>query len=272
MLGSLLEKEVTVPASYPMTVNAVRTACNQASSREPAVDYDERLVHDTLRELKARDLVAVTWEDRGRRTLKYVQTVAARQGWADDERALLTVLLLRGPQPPGALKTRTERLHAFADRDDVEATLTRMAAAEPPLVRQLPRGVREHDARWVHLLGPVETGSVPVTSPPSTATPCSPGEPTPGTTRSARPTPPSPPTTPTTSWGARAPAVRALAARPGRGGAGSGGRGGLRAGPRDGVPAGRGADATGIDLTPAMVEEARRRFPEGRYEVGDLAA
>ncbi len=161
MLGSLLEKEVTVPGSYPMTVNAVRTACNQSSSREPVVDYDERLVHDTLRELKARDLVAVTWEDRGRRTLKYVQTVAARQGWPDDERALLTVLLLRGAQPPGALKSRTERLHPFADRDAVEATLTRMAAADPPLVRQLPRGPREHDARWVHLLGPVDEPAAP---------------------------------------------------------------------------------------------------------------
>ena len=271
VLGSLLEKEVTVPGSYPMTVNAVRTACNQSSSREPVVDYDERLVHDTLRELKARDLVAVTWEDRGRRTLKYVQTVAARQGWPDDERALLTVLLLRGAQAPGALKSRTERLHPFADRGAVEATLTRMAAADPPLVRQLPRGPREHDARWVHLLGPVDEPAAP--------------PPTSGADRDSvlaggadvrddkvRATY----GTVATSYAdhltgelAHLPFERWLLDR-------------VAAGPGPVVEVGcgpghvtaylvsRGADATGIDLTPAMVEEARRRFPEGRYEVGDL--
>ena len=139
VLGSLLEKEVTVPASYPMSVNAVITACNQTSSREPVTSYDEALVHRVLRALKEKELVAVTWQDSGRRTLKYVQTVAARHGWGDDERALLTVLLLRGAQPPGALKTRTERLHAFADRAEVEACLARMAEADPPLVTELPR-------------------------------------------------------------------------------------------------------------------------------------
>ena len=120
VLGSLLEKEVTVPASYPMSVNAVRTACNQASSREPVVEYDEALVHRVLRELKELGLVAVTWADSGRRTLKYVQTLDVRLGLAADERALLTALVLRGPQAPGALRSRTERLHPFADRAEVE--------------------------------------------------------------------------------------------------------------------------------------------------------
>src|SRR6266516_8144591 len=123
VLGSLLEKEITVPASYPMSVNAVRTACNQTSSREPVVDYDEELVHQTLRALKDKDLVALTWQGAGSRVVKYVQTFAQRRGIAPDERALLTVLLLRGPQPAGALKTRTERLHHFADRAEVEACL-----------------------------------------------------------------------------------------------------------------------------------------------------
>ncbi len=159
VLGSLLEKELTVPASYPMTLNAVRTACNQSSSRDPVSDLDEEQVQQTLRSLKDKDLVAY-WTDPGRRTVKHLQTLAARRGLSDDVRALLTVLLLRGPQAPGALKTRTERLHGFADRDEVEACLARMAQAAPPLVAQLPRRVREQDQRWVHLLGPVDAGPV----------------------------------------------------------------------------------------------------------------
>ncbi|MGA8258161.1 MAG: DUF480 domain-containing protein, partial [Nocardioides sp.] len=159
VLGSLLEKEVTVPASYPMSVNAVRTACNQTSSREPVTDYDERLVHETLRALKEKGLAGVTWEDRGKRTLKYVQSLVATLGLQDDERALLTVLLLRGAQPPGALKTRTERLHPFADRQGVERCLAAMAALDPPLVSELPRRTREQDNRWIHLLGPVESAT-----------------------------------------------------------------------------------------------------------------
>ena len=107
MLGSLLEKEITVPASYPMSLNAVRAACNQSSSREPIVDYDDEVVHQTLRSLKDKDLVALTWQGAGSRVVKYVQTFAQRRGIEPDERALLTVLLLRGPQPAGALKTRT---------------------------------------------------------------------------------------------------------------------------------------------------------------------
>ena len=114
VLGSLLEKEITVQASYPMSINAVRTACNQSSSREPVVDYDEDLVHQTLRTLKDKDLVALTWQGAGSRVVKYVQTFAQRRGIEPDERAVLTVLLLRGPQPAGALKTRAERMHRFA--------------------------------------------------------------------------------------------------------------------------------------------------------------
>ena len=275
VLGSLLEKEVTVPASYPMSVNAVITACNQSSSREPAVTYDEATVHRVLRALKEKDLVAVTWQDSGRRTLKYVQTVAARMAWADDERALVTVLLLRGAQAPGALKTRTERLHAFTDRAEVEAALARMAAAEPPLVVELPRQTREQDNRWVHLLGPVE---VPLAAPAAGAA---------GTgvdrevvlaagaeARDAKIL---------ASYGAIAesyadamtdeleqlPFERWLLDR-------------VVAGPGPVVEVGcgpgqvtaylaaAGADATGIDLTPAMIQAARTRHPEGHYEVGDL--
>ncbi len=162
VLGCLLEKEVTVPASYPLTLNALRTACNQTSSREPVVEYDDRTVQDGMRALKDHGLAGSTWADHGRRTIKYAQVAVEVLALAPDERALLTVLLLRGPQAPGELKTRTDRLHGFADRGDVEATLKRMAAREEPLVVELPRRPGQQDARWVHLLGEVPAAPGPV--------------------------------------------------------------------------------------------------------------
>jgi uncharacterized protein YceH (UPF0502 family) len=275
VLGSLLEKEVTVPASYPMTVTAVRTACNQQSSREPVVDYDDDLVHRTLRELKQRDLVAVTWDDRGRRTLKYLQKLAVRLDLADDERALITVLLLRGPQPPGALRTRAERLHAFADRGAVEACLRRLAEREQPLVRALPRQPREQDARWVHLLGPVDL--------PAAAS----GAAAPAVDRDA-----------VIAGGAEARDAKVRASYS----AVATAYADTLTGELDGLPFERwlldrvaahagtdpvvevgcgpghvtaylaeaGADAMGLDLTPEMVAQARKRYPDGVYEVGDL--
>lgn len=157
VLGCLLEKEVTVPASYPLTMSALRTACNQASSREPVVDYDERTISESVRSLKDKGLAVVTWLDYGRRTLKYAQTAVPALELADDERALLTVLLLRGPQAPGELKTRTDRLFGFPDRAAVEACLTRLAAREVPLVKDLGRRPGQQDPRWVHLLGDLPT-------------------------------------------------------------------------------------------------------------------
>ena len=273
VLGSLLEKEVTVPASYPMSVNAVIGACNQTSSREPVTDYDEATVHRVLRALKEKDLVAVTWQDSGRRTLKYVQTIAARQAWADDERALLTVLLLRGPQAPGALKTRTERLHGFTDRTAVEACLARMAEAQEPLVAQQPKRPREQDHRWVHLLGAVEEPGPAASSPE------------PGVDREV-----------VLAAGAEArdakvrtsyAAVAAsyadtfsdeLAAMPfermllDRIATGPGPVVEVGCGPGHVTAylAAGGAEARGIDLTPEMIDEARTRHPGGDYEVGDL--
>ncbi len=271
VLGSLLEKEVTVPASYPMTLNAVRTACNQTSSREPVTAYDERHVHDVLRELKTRELVGVTWSDSGRRTMKYVQRLAHLLDLADDERALLTVLLLRGPQAPGALRSRTDRLHAFAEREDVEASLARMA--ERGLVRELPRRPGERDHRWVHLLGEV---AEPVETAPSE--PADRGEPAyaPPADRDERVR---------SSYGSVATAyadalAHELDALPferwilERVAQLAGSRPVVEVGCGPGhvtdFLAALGADATGTDLTPAMVVEARRRFPDGRYEVGDL--
>jgi len=167
ILGSLLEKQVTVPASYPLTLNTLRLACNQTSSRDPVVTYDERVVQDACKRLKERGLLRVVWAGKGSRTLKYHQLLDEALDLQPDERALLTVLLLRGAQAPGELRTRTERLHAFADRAAVEATLARLAALPEPLVRELPLRPGQQDRRWVHLLGPVADASA--AAPPAAA-------------------------------------------------------------------------------------------------------
>ena len=136
VLGCLLEKMVTVPATYPLTLTAVRTACNQSSSRDPIVDYGEPEVDETLLVLKKRELVRFVWTS-GSRTVKYAQALDQAIDLDEAERALLTVLLLRGPQAPGELRTRTERMYTFADRAAVESTLRAMAERQPPLVREL---------------------------------------------------------------------------------------------------------------------------------------
>ena len=156
VLGCLLEKQRTVPASYPLSLNSLRLACNQSSSREPVVDYSERTIQDAARALKDAGLLRMVWAGQGSRTVKYHQLLDEQLAPSDEERALLTVLLLRGAQTPGELKTRTERLHPFVDRGEVEACLARMAAADDPLVRELPLQ-RGRDRRWIHLLGPVPT-------------------------------------------------------------------------------------------------------------------
>ncbi len=153
VLGCLLEKQRTVPGSYPLSLNALRLACNQTSSRDPVVDYDERTIQDAARSLKDRHLLRLVWAGAGSRTVKYHQLLDEELALGEDQRAILTVLLLRGPQSPGELKARTDRLHPFADRGEVEACLAEMAKAGPPLVRELPLQRGRQDQRWIHLLG-----------------------------------------------------------------------------------------------------------------------
>ena len=112
ILGCLLEKQRTTPDTYPLTLNALRLACNQSTNRDPVVDYDEDLIHDTLQRMHRRELTRVA-SGHGSRSSKYRHLVTDTLKLNDAEQALLCVLLLRGAQTPGELKTRTERLHPF---------------------------------------------------------------------------------------------------------------------------------------------------------------
>jgi uncharacterized protein len=273
VLGSLLEKQATVPASYPLTANALRTACNQTSNRDPVVDYDQATVERVARSLRDRELLRIVWVDTGRRTLKYHQVLDEKLGLEPDERALLTVLLLRGAQAPGELRTRTERLHKFDDRTDIEVCLQRMAARPEPLVRELERRAGQHDRRWIHLLGPVpEEEAVAAAESVDRDTVIADGT----DARDVRVR---------SSYDAVATAYadelldeldglpferwlldRIVAQANGLPVVEVGsGPGHITA-----YLAGYGVDATGIDISPEMVAEARRRFPDRTFEVGDL--
>jgi uncharacterized protein YceH (UPF0502 family) len=273
VLGSLLEKERTVPASYPLTLSALRTACNQTSSREPVVDYDEQTVERVARGLKDRGLVRIVWSDSGRRTLKYHELLAEALELEDDERALITVLLLRGAQAPGELKARTERLHPFADRGAVEVCLARMA--DRGLVRVLSRQAGRQDARWVHCLGaPADDRADDRAAGPRVdrdAVIADGPEARDERVRSSYDT------IATTYADALVGELDGLPFETwllDRVAAHADGRPVVEVGCGPGhvtaFLAEAGADATGVDLSPGMVAEARRRFPDGSYEVGDL--
>ncbi|TDD25473.1 DUF480 domain-containing protein [Kribbella turkmenica] len=273
VLGSLMEKQTTVPASYPLTANALRTACNQTSNRDPVVDYDQGTVERVARSLRDRELLRVVWVDTGRRTLKYHQLLDERLELEPDERALLTVLLLRGAQAPGELRTRTERLHPFADRADVEACLRRMAARPEPLVRALERRAGQHDHRWIHLLGPLPEDVAPLAAPAvdRDAVIADGTDVRDTKVRTAY-------DTVATTYADKL--VDELDRLPfetwllDRVVAHAAGRPVVEVGSGPGhitaYLADHDADATGIDFAPEMVAEARRRFPDRNFEVGDL--
>lgn len=155
VLGALLEKQRTVPDAYPLSLSALRAACNQTTSRDPVVTYDEATLVDGLGRLRDRELVRFV-KPTMIRVVKYHQRLEEHLGLGPAQAALMTVLLLRGAQTAGELRPRTERLLPFADREAVEASLRVMAAADPPLVREMDRQPGQHDRRWMHLLGAAE--------------------------------------------------------------------------------------------------------------------
>lgn len=152
VLGSLLEKEQTTPEVCPMTVNAILAACNQKTNRDPVMELTEEQVVDALERLRQEVLV---WRTEGARSEKWQQSVVRRWGLDRAGKALMTLLLLRGPQTPGELRTRSDRMHPFSSLQEVEDALQRMATIDEPLVLELPRRPGQKELRWTHLVGDV---------------------------------------------------------------------------------------------------------------------
>lgn len=147
VLGALIEKDITTPEYYPLTLNALQNACNQKSSRDPVVSYDENTVVQALELLRNKGLV-LKISGAGHRVEKFAQRLGEKLNLGRRELALLCVLMLRGPQTVGELRSRTERMHNFADMEEVERVLDSLAAREAdPLAAHVARG------RWAHLLG-----------------------------------------------------------------------------------------------------------------------
>jgi uncharacterized protein YceH (UPF0502 family) len=149
VLGCLIEKQQTTPDAYPLTLNSLRLACNQSTNRDPVVDYDEATVREAAQRLGQRGLARLA-SYHGSRAHKYRHLADEALGLAPDERALLCVLMLRGPQTSGELKQRSERMHSFPDLAAVEDALERLAARD--LGRWLERKPGQKEARYTHLM------------------------------------------------------------------------------------------------------------------------
>ena len=153
VLGCLIEKQRTTPDVYPLTLNALRLACNQSTNRDPVVDYDENTIRGAIDRLVQRKWATLaSWSNR--RSMKYRHTLDGALGLDDAEIAVLDVLMLRGAQTPGELKTRTERLHRFAGMEELGGTLERLI--ERQLVVRLERRPGQREERYTHLLGSEE--------------------------------------------------------------------------------------------------------------------
>lgn len=150
VLGSLIEKEATTPEYYPLSVNALMNACNQKSNRDPMMCLTENDVRATLRSLTDQYLVRAASSDS--RVAKYEHRINEQYNFHRNELAVMCVLLLRGPQTPGELRTRCERLYAFEDLEAVHSALNLLMKREPPLVKVLPRAAGTKESRYMHLL------------------------------------------------------------------------------------------------------------------------
>jgi uncharacterized protein YceH (UPF0502 family) len=160
VLGSLMEKEITTPDYYPLSLNALVNACNQKSNRDPVMDVDKSAVREALDSLGEKGL-AGAMSSAESRVAKYEHRMQEVFNFTRRESAIVCVLLLRGPQTPGELRGRTERLFRFDDLADVQSTLQRLAQHDPPLAKMLARQPGTKEARYAHLLaGDVEAGNV----------------------------------------------------------------------------------------------------------------
>jgi uncharacterized protein YceH (UPF0502 family) len=173
VLGSLVEKELTTPEYYPLSLNALVNACNQKSNRDPAMSLDEEAVRDALRSLEKHGLAGPA-DNMVSRVSKYEHRLQEAYNFTRHEIAILAELLLRGPQTPGELRSRADRMHKFDDLGIVHSTLQRLMKREPPLVKLLPRQPGTKEARYAHLLSgdvdvPQHESSTSVAAPSSTS-------------------------------------------------------------------------------------------------------
>jgi uncharacterized protein YceH (UPF0502 family) len=156
VLGSLVEKELTTPEYYPLSLNALVNACNQKSSRDPIMNLDEETVREALRTLEKKGLAGPA-DNMVSRVSKYEHRLQEAYNFTRHETAILAELLLRGPQTPGELRSRADRMHKFDDLGIVQTTLQKLMKREPPLVKVLLRQPDTKEARYAHLLnGDVE--------------------------------------------------------------------------------------------------------------------
>ena len=160
-LGCLIEKQRTTPDVYPLSLNALRLACNQSTNRDPVVAYDEPTIRAALERLDRKRWARLA-SGAGSRAVKFRHLLDEALSLDGAELSLLAVLMLRGPQTPGELKQRVERLHAFSSTPEVEETLNRLAGRQ--LVRRLDRRPGQKEERWTQLLGGEEERA---TAPPS---------------------------------------------------------------------------------------------------------
>lgn len=154
VIGSLIEKQLTTPQQYPLTLNSLVLACNQSSNRDPVVSYEDGLVQRALALLKEAGVVRFVYPSSGRSATRYRHVIGEALSLEERPLALLAVLLLRGPQTVGELRTRTERMTRFDDLGAVNAELAHMADRSEPLVLRLGRRPGQKEERWLQLLTP----------------------------------------------------------------------------------------------------------------------
>ena len=162
VLGALVEKDITTPDYYPLSLNALVNACNQKNNRDPVMSLDENAVREALDTLQTKRLAGAT-SSADSRVTKYEHRLQEVFNFRRDETAVICVLLLRGPQTPGELRGRTERMHLFNDLDEVQSTLQRFIQRNPPLIAMLARQPGTKESRYMHLF----SGDVDSWQPPS---------------------------------------------------------------------------------------------------------
>jgi len=203
VLGCLLEKQRTTPDAYPLSLNALRLACNQSTNRDPVVDYDEAVIRDALHRLERKGLVRLA-SGAGSRASKYRHLLAEALPMGRGEEAIVCVLLLRGPQTPGELKQRTDRMHQFPDLDYLGSTLQELISRG--LVARMERRPGQKEERYRHLLG----GAAEDGDAGADAADAAPGEVYQELPREPHPDAPSAPAAPANGADALAARVRAL--------------------------------------------------------------